>query len=77
MKKADNWSRFVHDGLVLGENSNVKFPFGKMCKKFGLCFINYTKAAWEANAGCLTEEEFCAINGGIPKGFFDKKVKTS
>ena len=77
MKRSDNWNRFVRVGLVIGEDVNVKLPFKKMSKKFGLCYINYVKAAWEANEGCLTEEEFCSINGNVPKGFFDKKVKTS
>lgn len=75
MKKSDNWNRFVREGLLVGEESNVKFTFKKMSKKFGLCYINYVKAAWEANAGCFTEEEFCVINGNVPQGFFDKKVK--
>lgn len=75
MKTADNWNRFVREGLLFDEETNVKLPFKKMSKKFGLCYINYLKAAWAANDGCLTEESFCTINGGIPKGFFDKKVK--
>lgn len=45
-----------------------------MSKAYGLAYIEYLQAAWQANAGCLTEEEFCRVNGGVPKGFFDKKV---
>jgi len=41
VSKVDNWSRFVREGLLLGEDTNVKHPFQKMCKKFGLCYINY------------------------------------
>ena len=32
MKKSDNWNRFVREGLLVGEDSNVKFTFKKMSK---------------------------------------------
>jgi len=73
-KAANNWSRLVAEGLVTDGDTNTKLPFKKMSKAYGLAYIEYLQAAWQANAGCLTEEEFCRVNGGVPKGFFDKKV---
>ena len=73
--KADDWNRFVKEALVLDGELNVSLPFKKLTKKFGLAYIDYLKASWQANDACLTVEEFCAINGNVPKGFFDKKVK--
>lgn len=43
-----------------------------MSKKFGKVWIDYLRAAWQANEGCLTEEEFRAVNGGIPEKFMAK-----
>ena len=74
-KQIDHWARLVSEGLQEDGDSNVRLPFKKMSKKFGLAYIEYLQAAWKANAGCLTEDEFCEINGGVPRGFFDKKVR--
>jgi hypothetical protein len=75
--KVEAWNRFVSEALVENGESNVKRPFGKLTKKYGLAYIEYLQAAWQANADCLTVEGFLAINGGVPRGFFDKKVKAS
>jgi len=65
----------VAEGLVVDGDSNTKYPFKKMSKAYGLAYIEYLQAAWKANADCLSEVEFCEINGGVPKGFFDKTVR--
>ena len=72
--KADAWNRFVKEGLIDGEESNVSHPFRKLSKLYGLAYIDYLQAAWAANADSLTVAEFCAVNGEIPAGFFAKKV---
>ena len=74
--KIDDWNRLIREAVdEESETSNFNLPFKKLTKKYGLAYIEYCKAAWSANDGCLTEAEFCALNGGIPKGFFDRKVK--
>jgi hypothetical protein len=72
-----DWTRFVSEATITDGDTNVKGEFKSLTKKFGLAYIEYCKVAWQANDGCLTEEEFCRINGNIPKGFFDNKVRTS
>ena len=57
------------------EDSNFTVGFKTLTKKYGREFKAYAQAAWTANEDCFTEEEFCKINGGIPKGYFDKVVK--
>jgi len=73
-KAVSGWNRFVKEGLVIDGESNVVAPFKKMSKRFGLAYIQYLQAAWQANGDCMTAAEFCVINGDVPKGFFDKKV---
>lgn len=74
---SDEWSRLVRDGLSDTGPTNTRFPFSVMSKKFGLAWIEYCKISWLSNEGCLTEIEFCEINGGIPSGFFQKHIKGS
>jgi len=45
-----------------------------MSKKYGNAFIVYCKAAWQANVGVQTEDEFCKMNANMPRGFFDKVI---
>lgn len=74
--ETDDWNRFVKEGLTTDGPSNVTGQFKTLTKKYGKAYISYLQAAWAANEGCLTEEEFCELNGDVPKGFFDKRVKT-
>ena len=71
-----DWNRFVSEALVCGDDTNVSLEFKQLTKRYGLSYINYLKAAWQANDGCLSEEEFCQINGKVPLGFFNNKVKS-
>jgi hypothetical protein len=71
----DEWNRLVRDGLTTEGDTNTRFPFQGMSRKFGRAWIEYCQVAWAANDGCLTEEEFCRINGGIPAKFFAAKIK--
>ena len=73
--KPEDWNRLLNDGLDYSDsNSNTKGDFGKLSKKFGLAFIAYLQAAYQAKDE-MSVDEFCRINGGIPLGFFVKKVK--
>lgn len=74
----DEWNRLVQEGLSTEDETNVKLPFKKLTKKYGKAYIAYLRAAWSANLQSedfsLTLEEFCILNGGVPKTFFEKKV---
>ena len=72
--KYDAWSNFCTAFDTEGEK-NFKYDFGQMTKKYGQAYIEYCRAAWAVNDGVMTEDEFCIMNGGIPRGFFEKKVK--
>jgi len=56
------------------DDKNFKMDFKKASKKIGKQFIEMIQVMWVANGGCQTEEEFCEMNG-IPKGFFENKIK--
>ena len=56
------------------DTSNFKFPFKVMSKKFGQAYIVFCKAMWEANDGIMSEDEFMVMNGGMPRGFFEKVI---
>jgi hypothetical protein len=70
----ETWNRFIREAIVEGSETNVSHPFKTLTKKYGLAYIEYLRAAWSA-ADDMTAEEFCRINGGVPQGFFDKKVR--
>lgn len=75
--KQDEWNRLVTEGLSDDGQSNTRFPFSTMSKKFGLAWLEYCKVAWQANEGCMSEDEFCKINGEIPRKFFETKIKST
>lgn len=58
------------------DDANFTVGFKVLTKKYGREFKAYAQAAWTANEGCFTEEEFMKINGGMPKGYFEKVVKS-
>lgn len=57
------------------DTHNWRFPFDKMCKKYGKEFIDMLRAMWQANGGGQTEDEFIIMNG-LPAEFFNKKIKS-
>lgn len=59
------------------DDKNFTMDFTKAGKKVGRDFIEMIQAMWASNGGSQTEEEFCKMNGDIPKGFFDNKVKNN
>ena len=57
------------------DEANFTVSFKILTKKYGREFKAYAQAAWLANDGILTEDQFMKMNAGIPKGYFDKVVK--
>ena len=68
------WNRFLESFDTESDVKNFKYPFGKMTKTYGGCYIFYCQELWKANDGVQTEEEFMEMNGGMPKSFFDKVI---
>ena len=74
--KGRAWSHFIDEAMDFeSEDTNFKYEFKFMTKKYGQAYIAYCKAAWEANDGVMSEEEFMKMNGNIPESFFNKVVK--
>ena len=57
------------------DTSNFKIGFAKMTKMHGAPYIRFCQDMWAANEGAQTEDEFMAINGNMPRGFFENKIK--
>jgi hypothetical protein len=72
--KRDAWDNFITSMDFESDTSNFKYEFGVMTKKYGQAYIEFCKAAWFANDGVMTEEEFMKMNGNMPRSFFDKTV---
>lgn len=66
------WIDFCENGLQeFDGNSNVRYPFPKMTKRFGKNYIQYLEAAFEARDE-MSLEEFCKINGEVPPKFLNR-----
>ena len=66
------WERFVKVGLLYtSDDSNVKYDFNKMTKKFGIAYLSYLEAAYECKDS-MTDEDFCKLNGNVPINFLEK-----
>lgn len=73
--KSDAWMNFSTAFDFDSPDRNFKYDFAVMTKKYGQAYIEYCRAAWAANDGVLDEEEFRRMNGNIPEGFFNGKIK--
>jgi len=73
--KKEAWDKFIDIMDFESNDSNFKISFKDITKKFGCAYIEYCKAAWFANDGVMTEDEFIKMNGEIPRSFFEKNVK--
>lgn len=73
--KKPAWDNFIESMDFESDENNFKYEFKIMTKKYGQAFIAFCRAAWQANEGVQTEEEFCRMNANMPKSFFDKAVK--
>ena len=72
----NSYKRFVDEAIDFESNeSNFKFKFHVMCKKYGRDYIEFCRAMWQANEDVMTEDEFIKMNGDMPKSFFEKVIK--
>jgi hypothetical protein len=73
-----DWNRFVNEVVKPsdGEVSAVNgLPFAKLSKMYGNAYLEYVYCAYSCIGDTMTEDAFCQYYGGVPKGFFDKKIK--
>ena len=74
-REIEDYNRFLDEAVDFNsDDSNFKFTFPQMTKKYGRAFISYCIAAWEANGGGQTAEEFCKMNANMPIKFFESKI---
>jgi hypothetical protein len=71
------WNKFIEIIDFESNDSNFKISFKDITKKYGNAYIENCKAAWFANCGIQTEEEFMKMNGDMPRSFFDMIKKKS
>jgi|TARA_R110000824_G_scaffold291588_4_gene480113 hypothetical protein len=73
--KKDAWDNFIANVMdPESDTSNFKFSFKIMSKKYGQAYIVFCRAMWEANEGVMSEDEFMAMNGEMPRAFFEKVI---
>lgn len=70
----EGWNSLMEKGLSVSGQTNTKFNFNEMCKRFPRAYLSYLEASYLANEGFLTDEEFCIINGNVPISFL-KRLK--
>lgn len=73
--KGDAWRNFTDSMDFESDDKNFKYDFKTMTRKYGRAYIEFCKAAWQANDGVMSEEEFMKINADMPRKFFDKTIK--
>jgi hypothetical protein len=77
----EDYSRFVREGLTTWTEEtpvNVRYPFARMSKLFGLSYIYWLEIQYR----CLMDssrandpqafDEICRWNGGVPASFFSR-----
>jgi hypothetical protein len=72
--KPEAWTKFLNEALVDNRDTNLRYSFKKTCKKYGLAYITYLKAAWEANEDDDNIDQFLLVNGNVPPSFFNRQV---
>lgn len=82
-KKKSHKQLMVHLSEVMtsdSEISNFNTSFKNLTRKYGEAYIFYLHAAWAANfvdnKQILSDDEFVSLNGNMPRGFFEKIVKS-
>jgi hypothetical protein len=73
------WVDFMENGIAKDfddNQSNVRYDFKKMTKRFGLAYREYLLACIEANPD-MSLEELSVLNGNPPISYLEKlKEKT-
>jgi hypothetical protein len=75
--KKNAWDNLIKTIDFESDKSNFKYPFKVMTKKFGQAYIVFCRVMWEANEGVMSDDEFIAMNGEMPKSFFKKVISNS
>lgn len=73
--KSEAWKNFLESFDFESDDRNFKYDFVHMTKKYGNAYIEHCRAAWAVNDGVMSDDEFCRINGNMPIGFFNSKIK--
>ena len=71
--KKQAWDNFVESIDFESDDTNFKYEFKIMTKKYGRAYIEYCKDMWDSTD--MNEDEFCKMNGNIPVGFFKNKIQ--
>lgn len=74
--KGPAWNNMIEAMDMESDERNFKYDFKTMTKKYGQAYMEFCRAAWAASDGAFTPEEFCKMNGDMPMGFFEKRIKT-
>lgn len=56
------------------DNTNFKIGFEELTRYYGYAYKELCQIMWHINE-TMTEEEFCQMNGNMPKGFFENVIK--
>lgn len=67
------WDRFIKS-IDLSLDDPFHEGFDKLSKKYGVAYLSYLEASYEAKDQ-LSDEEFCNINGKVPIEFVIKYLK--
>lgn len=62
---------FTDNGLTDNGETNVRYDFKKMTKRFGKHYLEYLSVAYAVKDE-LNDTEFQRLNGGIPDSFMPK-----
>lgn len=73
------WNRFVLEGLVDDYDEhgrNTVHEFGKMCKLFGLAYMEWLKLTWELRPHIdYSIEDWQQAQGNVPVKFITKNLR--
>jgi len=70
-KEIADYNRLLADGLRYDGESNTRFQFSVMSKRFGKAYIDYLIASYKAKDE-LSNVDFCLLNGEVPEKFLVK-----
>ncbi len=69
------WDRFVVETMREEGYTNFRFPFDKLCKKYGRAYMEYLRIAYSAKDN-LSDKDFCFLNH-CPLAFLRNRKKYS
>ena len=48
--RPQDWSRLAQTGLCTTGTTNTRWPFARMCRRYGRAYLDYLDASWQAKA---------------------------